>query len=87
MFQHEKSLRLARYVDPMIGRQHDAALGQPSVTQVSVAGPGSRSELSPKVYAGIGGVAGLIVFSQLFVLLDNRRRIVRTDDDGGRGSW
>jgi capsular polysaccharide biosynthesis protein len=55
----------------------DAALGQPAVSIVSHAGPGSRTRPSPLIYALIGGLAGAIVVSQLFVLADSLRRAQR----------
>jgi capsular polysaccharide biosynthesis protein len=55
----------------------DAALGQPAVSVVSRAGPGSRTRPSPLIYALIGGLAGAIVVSQIFVLADSLRRAQR----------
>jgi capsular polysaccharide biosynthesis protein len=67
------------------GLAQDAALGQPAVSVVSYAGPGSRSRLTPPVYGAIGALAAAIVVGQLFVLADSRRRyrrIVRPERPG-----
>jgi capsular polysaccharide biosynthesis protein len=54
--------------------QEEAALGQPAVDVVAVAGPGSPTQPSPKIFALIGLVAGAVVAGQIFVLVDTRRR-------------
>jgi capsular polysaccharide biosynthesis protein len=64
------------------GLSVDAALGQPSVAVVSLAGPGSRSQLSPIAYGLIGALAGAIVISQLFVLAGSRRQLIRIGPRG-----
>jgi hypothetical protein len=55
----------------------DAALGQPTITQVTHASGGSRTQPSPEVFAGAGFLAGAIVAGQLFVLGSSRRRTPR----------